>query len=455
MPNATAASIPAFPTFSPAELRSDLDYLIATMIDVGVYPFIYTGRSMFEAAAARIRLGLSHPMDAFTFYGRVAPLFTSLNDGHLSIGMSDAYKRYRDAGGAAFPLQVDLRASGAYAAETDIPAIPAESRLLAIDGVPMADVMDSALALVSGQSRSLRLAFADENVVRSYLLAAHGRRASFAVRVRRPDGSVATVNASATTRAELTKHQPPSPTTSEANYTFSRIENGRVGYIDYLACDDLDAFKTFLRTTFADIASNPIDGLVIDIRKNGGGNSALNDILWSYVTDRPFAQFGGGAQRSSAFLKRAYGEAKYVAIYSGDAWSAKDGALITIDPDPPLAHGTYPNNYKGPVYLLIGVGTFSSAMSCATAAKDFGLATLVGEETAEPVNSNGEVYYGVAPITKLAYGFPTKYFEGPKPRPVGQGVVPDVTIHTTEADFASKRDPVLDYAVAQIIKKRV
>lgn len=53
--------------------------------------------------------------------------------------------------------------------------------------------------------------------------------------------------------------------------------------------------------------------------------------------------------------------------------------------------------FTGPTYLLTSTLTFSSAMSGALAAKDYGLRTIVGEETGEPVNSTGEVYSFLTP----------------------------------------------------------
>ena len=58
--------------------------------------------------------------------------------------------------------------------------------------------------------------------------------------------------------------------------------------------------------------------------------------------------------------------------------------------------------FTGPVYLLISAQTFSSAMSCAAAAKDYGLATIVGEETGESVNSTGEVFTEKRPASVYA-----------------------------------------------------
>jgi C-terminal processing protease CtpA/Prc len=82
-------------------------------------------------------------------------------------------------------------------------------------------------------------------------------------------------------------------------------------------------------------------------------------------------------------------------------------------------------------------------MACAVAAKDYKLATLVGEETGEPVVSTGETYDTVAPVTGLRATFTTKVFFGPRPRPDRQGVLPDVRVVRTIADLRAGRDPVL------------
>lgn len=446
-PGAGAAATPLLPPFSPARLRADLDFLIETMVAVGVDPFVYTKRAVFDAEATRVRGELSAPMDVFSFYLRVGRLFASLSDGHLSIFAYAAFKRYRDAGGRAFPLQVTLRENDAFATETDLPAIPTGSQLLGIDGVPMSEIVDGTLGLVSGQSRALRLSFAEANNVRYYVLARYGPRASFAIRVRRPDGSTGTVVAPATTRTQLGKTLAPEQTSAQPDYTFSRLAGGRVGYIDYHACNDLKKFAAFLHDTFSQIAAHLIDGLVIDVRTNEGGNGELNDVLWSYITDKPFAQAGGVVDRSSAIVKKSFGKQKYIDVYGLDTWNAKNGALVKFSNGLTPAR-TNPLRYRGKVFLLIGPGTFSSAMACAVAAKDFGLATIVGEETAEPVNSNGGVFAGVAPHTGLEFGFPTQYWYAPKPRPTGQGVVPDVTIRATPGQIAKGEDPVLLYAIA-------
>jgi C-terminal processing protease CtpA/Prc len=239
---------------------------------------------------------------------------------------------------------------------------------------------------------------------------------------------------------------------NSAAYTFARLAGGRVGYLDYRRCEDIVAFKEFLRATFRSIALHSIDGLVIDIRRNGGGASSLNNELWQYVTNKPFTQGGDMTMRVSDRLKREYGFGRYNSVYPL-AWFRPNGSTLTLRVGSlgMTRPGRNDLRYSGPAYLLIGTRTFSSALLCAVAARDFGLATIVGQETGEPVNSTGEVYSGRSPRVGLEFGFTTKFFTGPKPRPNMHGVIPDVTIVPTKDDIRAGRDPVLAYATSRIV----
>lgn len=113
--------------------------------------------------------------------------------------------------------------------------------------------------------------------------------------------------------------------------------------------------------------------------------------------------------------------------------------------------GPLPLRFTGEVYLLISAATFSSGMSCALAAKDYGLATLVGQETGEPASGTGELYAFVTPNLRLPAYLTTKVFLAPKPHPATQGVTPDVPVAVPVAAGASPDvDVVLTRTLALI-----
>jgi len=90
----------------------------------------------------------------------------------------------------------------------------------------------------------------------------------------------------------------------------------------------------------------------------------------------------------------------------------------------------------------------------ATTAKDYGFATLVGEETGGLATHFGDVYTFHLPHTRLRIGVSHKYFLRPSGGDDGRGCLPDVEVRTTPEDRALGRDPVLERTLALIRRGR-
>ncbi len=451
IPAATDVAAPGT-MFSPAEQRAELTWLVDTLREVGARPFAYASEAVFDKRYRATLDSLRDPIDARAAYLRFAPLIASLNDGHAWLLLGNVFSLYMDRGGAIFPLVLTSNEHGLFVSAQTDERLPRGSKVVAIEGVSGDDVLDRLIALTGGQHPSLRRAFA-ANRIASYCFATYGAKPVYRIDAVLPDGRTIRCEIEAITYERLDVATNRHAERAAPNYTFTRIADRRIGYIDYRRCVDAAAFHAFLESTFSSIKTHPVDGLVIDIRQNGGGDSSLNRDLWSFAQAKPFSAGGKVAIKVSSRLKREYGFAKYNEIYLPPSWLAPNGALLDLDFTrfASTIPGANPVRYNGPVYLLIGAATFSSAMLCALAAKDYGLATLVGEETGEPANSTGELYSGMTPRIGLDFGFTTKYFWAPKPHPDGQGVLPDVRIVPSEADLRAGRDPVLEYAVRRIV----
>jgi hypothetical protein len=73
-------------------------------------------------------------------------------------------------------------------------------------------------------------------------------------------------------------------------YEFRGIVDS-IGYIGFYECSDLERFKGFLKETFETVKNKRMSHLIIDVRRNGGGNSALGDELMQYISRKPFRTF--------------------------------------------------------------------------------------------------------------------------------------------------------------------
>jgi C-terminal processing protease CtpA/Prc len=107
--------------------------------------------------------------------------------------------------------------------------------------------------------------------------------------------------------------------------------------------------------------------------------------------------------------------------------------------------------YRGPVCLLIGSFTFSSAMMLANAVEDFDLAMLIGEETGAIPNDFGEVYPFDLPHTRLSAGVSSaRFVRANGDAEDRHGVRPGIEVRQTEEDRLNGVDTVLERAKSWI-----
>lgn len=174
-------------------------------------------------------------------------------------------------------------------------------------------------------------------------------------------------------------------------------------------------------------------GLILDVRRNGGGSDAMGARILSYLTDQPIA---GNRSRSPEYVPvlRAYGGA-YV------AWKTLGEGTF---------QETHEQRYHGPVVLLIGPRTFSAAEDFVVAFDALKRGTLVGEATG---GSTGQPLQfklpggGMARICAKSDTYPDgREF-------VGKGIAPNVTVAPTVEDIRAGRDPVIQRALAVLAGK--
>src|SRR5262249_5674908 len=101
--------------------------------------------------------------------------------------------------------------------------------------------------------------------------------------------------------------------------------------------------------------------------------------------------------------------------------------------------------YDGPVAVLIGPGTISSAAILADTVKTYHLAALFGAPITEPANMYGEVCQTTLPRTGIRIGAPSAFFiRDDGDAATNDPVVPDVPVGSDSTDPAS--DPALNAA---------
>jgi C-terminal processing protease CtpA/Prc len=220
--------------------------------------------------------------------------------------------------------------------------------------------------------------------------------------------------------------------------TLPRTGYGRINRtpdFDYRMLDHNIAFvalNSFERDTvlplfeahFEDISK--ADGLIIDLRLNGGGSGSVGFDILSHLTDRPFLISKSSYRASPDNLSwRAY---------PPGTWKSRPGKA-----------------FKKPVIVLISPMTFSAAEDFAVAFDTMKRGTLIGEPTG---GSTGQPY-----SFKLPGGLSARVCMKRDTYPdgrefVGLGVQPHILVSPTIGDIREGRDVVLDKAINYLIAPR-
>lgn len=177
------------------------------------------------------------------------------------------------------------------------------------------------------------------------------------------------------------------------NYWFTYVKSSGMLYFAYNACADTPGFpfSDFNSQFWAFFDSHAVGRLVIDLRNNTGGNSAVINPFVTSLMQR--------GQRLSSI----------------------------------------------PAYAIIGHTTFSSGVMAAISLGQYGV-QLTGEPTGSNSNGYGNVSYLVLPNSQLAISYATRYFSYPQ-RPAGP-LIPDVPVPSASADYFARHDPFLAAALA-------
>jgi hypothetical protein len=176
-------------------------------------------------------------------------------------------------------------------------------------------------------------------------------------------------------------------------YFATALAGGTI-YFRYNSCvnDPRKPFSKFVEDLKNTLGRPGVNRLIIDLRNNGGGNSAILD---------PFI----------GWLK------------------------------------TSPLNRKSRLFVLIGRPTFSSAILNAVRLKNDTAAILVGQATGGKPNHFGEVQTFALPNSHIVVSYSTKHFQ--QSRTDTPSLNPDILVEPSSRDYLAGADPVLDKVLQQ------
>ncbi len=427
---------------SPVDLRKDIEYLIDKYEKIHPNLYAYTDQKYFNNKIENLKREISDSLTSLEFWIILTPIINELRHGHTSISPNyndvNLYSEKLSLNGFLFlPFSVFITDSVIYIREiygNEKGKINPGSIIKSINGLSSSEILTKLIGYKSGERFEYRMSY----VQRTFLW-------DYSIFYPSKDYKIEYIENGILKTTKL-KGISEKETELYSNKVFPELPDYRLkiidqntGILEYNSCNNLDEFKVFLDSTFCVIKKLKIENLIIDIRKNGGGNSDLNDLLLTYLYDKPFKSYSLHEVKVTEDIR---GLNDYFTQFKNDT-------TITIDS---YKENKPVNNllFNGNVYLLISIYTFSSGSHCAMLFRDYNIGTIIGQETGGIPSCYGDTYSFILPCSGLNATVSYKHSIRPSGENNGKGVLPNVIIKPSIDDLLNDRDLEMDYVMKQI-----
>lgn len=426
----------------PDKLRKDIDFLIEKYDKIHPNLYAYTDKESFTLNIDKLKSEITDSLTSIDFWIKLTPIINRLKDGHTSISPNytdvDLYlKKFNSSKYRYLPFSVFIVDSVIYLKETygeNSTLIKAGAIIKSINGHSSPEILKNLIGYQSGEKLDYRMHYVQRTFLWDFTLFYPAK--NYNVKYLE-NGKWKTAILKGITENETNSYNskvfPELP-----DYAFKLIGEN-TGSLEYNKCRNYEKFKTFLDSSFTVIRQKGIKNLIIDIRKNGGGNSDLNYLLLTYLYDKPY--------KSYSLIETKVTEE----IINLNDYYSQFKVDTTIRFDTYQKNETINNiRFSGNIYLLTSVFTFSSGTHCAMLFKDYDIGTIVGQETGGLPSGYGDTYNFKLPYSGLNARVSYKYFIRPSTKIDGKGVLPDVPVKYTIDDLLTGKDLEMEYVLKRI-----
>jgi C-terminal processing protease CtpA/Prc len=474
------AASPEKERFSPVAVRADLGEMYQRLEASHYDLFARRPKAEYDAKLAEMLKSIDRPMSLleveilfqkFAAYGRVAHsrvdlpagAFAAFHEGKARI-MPLAVRIVEEQGGAA--VYVAENASGES-------KIAPGDRLLEIDGEKAAAVVARLETNISADNAYLAHTQLEPRFALLLWLEL-GERRDHRLRLKRGQDAPFEVTLPARTRPEILAAREKLPKVAELDWDRreAKMLDGGIAYLrpgpfydnrpEAANMWDPSAFHQFVDDAFRQFQAAGAKKLLIDLRKNPGGDDSFSNRMVAWFADEPFrfakefkikvseASTASNRQRLEALEASTGNEdntsRRLAAAYAGQ----KNGAVVRYEiPENLPREG---DRFKGEVYLLIDRQSYSNTANVAALVQDYGFGKILGEETSDLATTYGAMEQFQLSRTGIMVGFPKALILRPSGNLDPRGVIPDIAIESPLVP--GKGDPMLEKALEIVSKER-
>ena len=415
--------------FEPTQIKADIDTLISKLKDIHPTFLNHYKANNLQSRIDSIKKNITKPKSSLDFFRIMQPIVSI--DGHTSLIYTGPLCPNEDT--PLFPFKVIIFNNSLYIKEnlTENKVLVKGSAIEKINGISAESIIRNLIRYIPGEKETYKAKKLEKDF-HIYLALVYGSFSDFNITVNNSELRLKGVR--------WDDFEEPSRPKFEL-----RFYDDDIAYIYKRMFMPPRDFMYFMDSAFTVISEKQIDYLIID-NLRGDGLTDLADSLMSYFSDKPFAMFEKKMTKMSPLTKE-YIEDKKTQGY------IKEGYFIQeYQKHPSLRE----SRFSGSTYILTGPLSYSTGTCFSAAAKCYHNAFIVGEESGQPLLSNGDRNQFELPETKMfcITALSTIYMPCNNNDQIN-GVFPDYEVTPTLDDLLNDKDYTLEYILKLIRENKL
>lgn len=413
----------------PTQIKSDIDTLISKLKDIHPTFLSHFEDNNLQARVDSIKNNINNPMSELDFFRIMQPIITI--DGHTSLLYNGPLNDNEES--PLFPFKVIIFDNSLYIKEnlSENETLVKGSVIEKINGIPSADIIRNLIKYIAGEKESFKTKKLEKDF-HIFMALVYGSFSDFNI----------TIN-----KSELILkgakwedfHE-----TSKPKFEL-RIYDNDIAYIYKRMFMPPKDFMHFMDSAFTVISKKHINYVIID-NLRGGGLTDLADSLMSYFTDKPFVMLEKKMTKISPVTEE-FIEDKKAEGYIQAGYFIQEYSKHSSDRK---------NRFSGLTYILTGPLSYSAGTCFPAAARCYQNAFIVGEESGQPLVSNGDMNQFSLPETKISYVSAQSIVYMPcNNNDQINGVLPDFNVTPTLDDLLNDREYTLEYTLKLIRENKL
>ena len=429
--DATAKEVDPLKTYSLGELQAD--FLQCRKRIESSSPFLFTNKDELSKLFDDQYKLLKDGSDQLEFLRVLSPIVSELRCGHSHVYVSKDYEAYLREQGVYLPLDIRVIEDRLYTI-TDFNDIPAGSEITAINGLSAKDIVATLLKNLTAdgfnETKKYYVLNQSFSYVYNYFLAAPVTAAAGTSQEYNIDYLTTRSQIAHSTVVKGVRGQgdnmimrlPYATELPSELYSKQVYDDLAVLKIKLFMGFNRKDYNAFLQEFFKEVSEKGITNIILDVRGNWGGTPGPAIELYSYLISEP-SPFLGKVSHPLFFTARR-----------------------------PVKPSQY--RFTGNLYTLIDGADFSTTAQLLALLKHHRIGTLVGEEAGGGVictDSSREITLRNTGVRLYSSSRP---YEAAAPSLVGgRGIMPDIEVKLTLADYMYKLDPVMKQVIDHIADK--